>query len=187
MTPEDEERRRRRRERNKIAATKCRLKKREKTANLVNESETLETQNIDLKTQLQELRNQKRSLLELLTLHRPHCAHNITPVTRDSVYRLPSMNTVLENHSYSRSASVDPSNFSRTNLETYNRPNSVGVSYNRSNFGGKPPSIVVEEVNDGYQPQLTNLDNQVNSYHYNQCHNYTNSNYVSGIDNGCMA
>lgn len=38
LTPEDEERRRRRRERNKIAATKCRLKKREKTFNLVHVS-----------------------------------------------------------------------------------------------------------------------------------------------------
>jgi hypothetical protein len=35
LTAEDEERRRRRRERNKIAATKCRLKKRERTVNLV--------------------------------------------------------------------------------------------------------------------------------------------------------
>lgn len=52
LTPEDEERRRRRRERNKIAATKCRMKKRERTVNLVTESEVLETQNIDLKAQL---------------------------------------------------------------------------------------------------------------------------------------
>lgn len=35
LTAEDEERRRKRRERNKIAATKCRLKKREKTTNLM--------------------------------------------------------------------------------------------------------------------------------------------------------
>lgn len=52
LTPEDEERRRRRRERNKIAATKCRMKKRERTVNLVTESEVLENQNIDLKAQL---------------------------------------------------------------------------------------------------------------------------------------
>lgn len=35
LTAEDEERRRRRRERNKIAATKCRLKKRERTTHLM--------------------------------------------------------------------------------------------------------------------------------------------------------
>ena len=73
LTPEDEERRRRRRERNKIAATKCRLKKREKTVILVQESEILETQNHDLKTQIQELETQRRRLVDMLSLHTPTC------------------------------------------------------------------------------------------------------------------
>ncbi|KAI4491135.1 hypothetical protein M0802_010445 [Mischocyttarus mexicanus] len=73
LTPEDEERRRRRRERNKIAATKCRLKKREKTVILVQESETLETQNHDLKSQIQELEMQRRRLVDMLSLHGPTC------------------------------------------------------------------------------------------------------------------
>lgn len=73
LTPEDEERRRRRRERNKIAATKCRLKKREKTVILVQESEILETQNHDLKTQIQELETQRRRLVDMLSLHSPTC------------------------------------------------------------------------------------------------------------------
>lgn len=73
LTPEDEERRRRRRERNKIAATKCRLKKREKTVNLVQESETLETQNIELKTQIQQLESQRRRLSDMLSMHSPAC------------------------------------------------------------------------------------------------------------------
>ncbi|XP_044254892.1 activating transcription factor 3 isoform X2 [Tribolium madens] len=189
LTPEDEERRRRRRERNKIAATKCRLKKREKTANLVNESETLETQNIELKTQLQELQNQKRGLIEMLELHRPLCQHNISPVTRECIYRLPPVGSVIETHSYSRPASVDP-NFRTQNMEVYSRPASVGVTnnitYRRPNMNFKAESIVVEEVNEAY-PQLTNLDNI--SYHYNsQCHNYPSQNYTaSGMDNGCMA
>ncbi|XP_017794518.1 PREDICTED: activating transcription factor 3 isoform X2 [Habropoda laboriosa] len=73
LTPEDEERRRRRRERNKIAATKCRLKKREKTTTLVQESEILETQNHDLKSQIQELETQRRRLVDMLSLHGPTC------------------------------------------------------------------------------------------------------------------
>ncbi|XP_076656302.1 activating transcription factor 3 isoform X2 [Halictus rubicundus] len=73
LTPEDEERRRRRRERNKIAATKCRLKKREKTVILVQESEILETQNHDLKSQIQELETQRRRLVDMLSLHGPSC------------------------------------------------------------------------------------------------------------------
>lgn len=73
LTPEDEERRRRRRERNKIAATKCRLKKREKTVILMQESEILETQNHDLKSQIQELETQRRRLVDMLSLHNPTC------------------------------------------------------------------------------------------------------------------
>lgn len=73
MTPEDEDRRRRRRERNKIAATKCRMKKREKTINLVSEAETLETQNIDLKQEIQNLEITRRTLTEMLQSHAPAC------------------------------------------------------------------------------------------------------------------
>ncbi|KAJ8909620.1 hypothetical protein NQ315_008313, partial [Exocentrus adspersus] len=189
LTPEDEERRRRRRERNKIAATKCRLKKRERTANLIHESETLETQNIDLKNQLQELQNQQRSLMEILSLHRPQCQHNIGPATRDHLYRLPPVSSVMETHSYSRPPSVDPS--FRSQLEIYSTRASSTVAtannmvYVRSNHN--KPSIIIEEVNENYELcEFTNLD----TYPYNSpCHNYTgNPNYGStGMDSGCMA
>ncbi|KAK3908238.1 Activating transcription factor 3 [Frankliniella fusca] len=73
LTPEDEERRRRRRERNKVAATKCRIKKRERTVNLVQESEILESQNYELKSQIQELETQRRRLVDMLSSHSPTC------------------------------------------------------------------------------------------------------------------
>lgn len=69
LTAEDEERRKRRRERNKIAATKCRLKKREKTTNLMQESNVLETKNYDLKSQIQELETQRNELMKMLSAH----------------------------------------------------------------------------------------------------------------------
>lgn len=179
LTPEDEERRRRRRERNKIAATKCRLKKRERTANLVTESETLETQNIEFKSQIQELQNQRRQLLEILSIHRPVCTKNIPPVTRDAIFnnRLPPVSVIETNHSYGGGN------------------NSYGGScFKRESFL-EAPSIVVDGPNDSYQPHLTNLDDPVLSsavYHYNnQCHNYTATNHAygnsPGLDNGCMA
>ncbi|KAG5869450.1 hypothetical protein JTB14_026094 [Gonioctena quinquepunctata] len=190
LTPEDEERRRRRRERNKIAATKCRLKKRERTTNLMHESETLETQNIELKTQLQELQSQKQSLMEMLSIHRPHCQHNIGPATRDLLYRLPPVASVMETHSYSRPSSADTC-FRNNNQDTFiSRPASVALSNNLTytRLGNcKPPSIIIEEVNEDYElSQFTNLD----SYPYSvPCHNYSgNGSYNStGIDNGCMA
>ncbi|XP_060530273.1 activating transcription factor 3 isoform X2 [Cylas formicarius] len=195
LTPEDEERRRRRRERNKIAATKCRLKKRERTANLIHESETLETQNVDLKGQLHELQNQKRMLVEALALHRPHCQHNIDPATRESLYKLPPVSSVIETHSYSRPASVNPCYNRNHNLEVYSRPASVSattahhVTYTRSSLHySKPPSIVVEEIGD-YDASFTNLDDVNSPYSFDsQCHNYSGGqSYSGGLDNGCMA
>ncbi|XP_076306023.1 activating transcription factor 3-like [Tachypleus tridentatus] len=72
ITPEDEERRRRRRERNKVAATKCRYKKKERTQWLAIESDHLETDNSALRREIQELEEQKRHLMELL--HGHHCS-----------------------------------------------------------------------------------------------------------------
>jgi hypothetical protein len=73
LTPEDEDRRKRRRERNKIAATKCRLKKRECINNLMRESETLEAQNVDIKSQLKDLREQYQYLTEMWQAHQMEC------------------------------------------------------------------------------------------------------------------
>jgi len=73
LTPEDEDRRKRRRERNKIAATKCRLKKRECINNLMRESETLEAQNVDIKAQLKDLREQYQYLTDMWNSHQLEC------------------------------------------------------------------------------------------------------------------
>ena len=73
MTYEDAERRNRRRERNKIAATKCRNKKKERTTRLIAEGEVLEIQNASLKEELKKLEVEKRSLSELLSQHHSHC------------------------------------------------------------------------------------------------------------------
>ncbi|NWI60268.1 ATF3 factor, partial [Calyptomena viridis] len=61
------------RERNKIAAAKCRNKKKEKTECLQKESEKLETINAELKAQIEELKNEKQHLIYMLNLHRPTC------------------------------------------------------------------------------------------------------------------
>ncbi|XP_061098890.1 cyclic AMP-dependent transcription factor ATF-3 [Conger conger] len=73
VTTADTDRRKRRRERNKIAAAKCRNKKKEKTDGLQKESEKLESINSELKAQIEELKNQKQQLVYMLNLHRPTC------------------------------------------------------------------------------------------------------------------
>ncbi|XP_076873408.1 cyclic AMP-dependent transcription factor ATF-3 [Brachyhypopomus gauderio] len=73
INSEELDRRKRRRERNKIAAAKCRNKKKEKTDCLQKESEKLESINAELKAQIEELKNQKQQLVYMLNLHRPTC------------------------------------------------------------------------------------------------------------------
>lgn len=74
LTEEDEVRRYKRRERNKVAATKCRNKKKLRTQLLIKESETLETQNIHLKSEIEKLESEKKRLMEVLSYHEPTCA-----------------------------------------------------------------------------------------------------------------
>ena len=68
---EDEERRRRRRERNKVAATKCRHRKKERTVVLMRESDHLEDHNVSLRTEIQRLETEKRRLIDVLAMHSP--------------------------------------------------------------------------------------------------------------------
>lgn len=71
---EDDEdaRRRRRRERNKLAASKCRFKKRQHVAFLMSESERLESSNSTLKLTLNELQSELEQLAQVLHSHKCH-------------------------------------------------------------------------------------------------------------------
>lgn len=73
LTSEDEERRRRRRERNKVAATKCRNRKKERTGILMQESDVLEDQNGSFRSEIQRLESEKRRLMDVLAMHSTNC------------------------------------------------------------------------------------------------------------------
>ncbi|CAH1161020.1 unnamed protein product [Phyllotreta striolata] len=187
LTAEDEERRRRRRERNKIAATKCRLKKRERTINLIQESETLETQNVELKAQMQELQTQKQTLFEMLSIHRPQCQHNIGPVTRDHLHRLPPVGTVIDGHPFG-----DPASYRSHNgdYSTASRPSSHHHHLSYTKLRPPPPSIVVEQIGGDFElAQFTDLDGGYPYGAASPCHGgYAGQGYNNGgMDNGCMA
>ncbi|CAB3247280.1 unnamed protein product [Arctia plantaginis] len=123
LTPEDEERRRRRRERNKIAATKCRMKKRERTTNLVTESEVLENQNVDLKAQLKDLELQKRRLMDMLNMHAPSCVK-------------------------SNNARTSPATSYNINLRSFESPNTFPGTYEYRQADNSPsPYIRPESAN----------------------------------------
>merc|ERR1711892_238496 len=73
QSPEDEVRRKRRRERNKVAAEKCRIKKKKETMNLFSEREIVERANAYYKEEIAKLEAEQRKLMHLLAKHQPSC------------------------------------------------------------------------------------------------------------------
>ncbi|XP_022107216.1 activating transcription factor 3-like [Acanthaster planci] len=74
LSPDDETRIQQRRERNRLAAARCRDRRRHLAAALVQESDNLEAQNNDLMKGIAELEKEKRALEETLRQHLPNCA-----------------------------------------------------------------------------------------------------------------
>merc|ERR1711963_1067528 len=77
LAPEDMVKRQRRRERNKVAATKCRNKKKARTVNLMKVSETLDAQNKALKIEITKLEAEKSRLIDVLSRHQPNCVKKL--------------------------------------------------------------------------------------------------------------
>ncbi|XP_070692795.1 fos-related antigen 1a [Pempheris klunzingeri] len=73
LSQEEMERRRVRRERNKLAAAKCRNRRRELTDTLQNETDQLEDEKSRLQKEIAELQKEKDKLELVLEAHRPIC------------------------------------------------------------------------------------------------------------------
>ncbi|XP_053478647.1 protein fosB isoform X1 [Ictalurus furcatus] len=73
LTPEEEEKRRVRRERNKLAAAKCRNRRRELTDRLQSETDILEEEKAELEAEISELQKEKERLEFVLITHQPSC------------------------------------------------------------------------------------------------------------------
>ncbi|KAL4624261.1 fos-related antigen 2 isoform X1 [Arapaima gigas] len=73
LTPEEEEKRRVRRERNKLAAAKCRNRRRELTEMLQGETEKLEEEKAGLQKEIETLQKEKDKLEFMLVAHNPVC------------------------------------------------------------------------------------------------------------------
>ncbi|XP_018408368.1 PREDICTED: fos-related antigen 1 [Nanorana parkeri] len=73
ISPEEEQRRRVRRERNKIAAAKCRNRRKELTDYLQAETDQLEEEKSSLQKEIAELQKQKDKLELILDAHQPIC------------------------------------------------------------------------------------------------------------------
>ncbi|XP_067274194.1 protein c-Fos isoform X1 [Pseudorasbora parva] len=73
LSPEEEERKKIRRERNKLAAAKCRNRRRELTNSLQAETDNLEEDKAALQSEIANLLKEKERLELILSAHEPHC------------------------------------------------------------------------------------------------------------------
>ncbi|XP_033632548.1 GATA zinc finger domain-containing protein 10-like [Asterias rubens] len=73
LSAEDEMRIKQKRERNRVAAARCRDRRRQRAATLVQESDDLEDENGDLAKEIAQLQKEKLKLQEILCKHLPNC------------------------------------------------------------------------------------------------------------------
>lgn len=73
LTPEEEEQRRIRREKNKLAAQKCRSKKRERADVLESETKKLKSTQDELKNEIQKLKEERDRLKDIIDVHSAVC------------------------------------------------------------------------------------------------------------------
>ncbi|XP_075692990.1 fos-related antigen 1 [Rhinoderma darwinii] len=114
ISPEEEERRRVRRERNKIAAAKCRNRRKELTDYLQAETDKLEEEKSSLQKEITELQKQKDKLELILDAHQPICKvpRNRQPAQQADSYK------ILKEGSHEESARGPKVNLPRIELSS---------------------------------------------------------------------
>ncbi|KAM9318999.1 protein FosB isoform 2-T2 [Pholidichthys leucotaenia] len=95
LTPEEEEKRRVRRERNKLAAAKCRNRRRELTDRLQSETDLLEEEKAELEAEISELQKEKERLEFVLVAHQPNCKIPYQDQPQQSSSQLPPVQSQL--------------------------------------------------------------------------------------------
>ncbi|XP_029964319.1 protein FosB isoform X2 [Salarias fasciatus] len=95
LTPEEEEKRRVRRERNKLAAAKCRNRRRELTDRLQSETDILEEEKAELEAEISELQKEKERLEFVLVAHQPNCKIQYQDQSQQGAVQLPPVQAQL--------------------------------------------------------------------------------------------
>lgn len=123
------------------------------------ESEILENQNLDLKTQIQELETQRRRLMDMLSVHKPSCTKTQTFSTSESSAPAPYPSTPFQ---YPRDSSM----FRRMNMTFSRTSTSVGetsMSY-RSVTCAEPYQRMETVIDDNAYCQPTTEPTVYHSY-----------------------
>ncbi|XP_070686047.1 protein FosB isoform X2 [Pempheris klunzingeri] len=106
LTPEEEEKRRVRRERNKLAAAKCRNRRRELTDRLQSETDILEEEKAELEAEISELQKEKERLEFVLVAHQPNCKIQYQEQPQQGSAQLPPVQPQLPPQTLQPSVSI---------------------------------------------------------------------------------
>lgn len=125
------------------------MKKRERTINLMQESEILESQNVDLKGQMKDLENQRRKLTEMLRLHQMECKNSVAiAATREQN----NNNNIINNNQVTRDSN-------RNKAERNNSNNGGGDSV-KSNHPCKDSNNNKQQHTPLHELQHDDIDNE---------------------------
>ncbi|XP_034025101.1 protein fosB isoform X2 [Thalassophryne amazonica] len=106
LSPEEEEKRRVRRERNKVAAAKCRNRRRELTDRLQSETDILEEEKAELEAEISELQKEKERLEFVLVAHQPNCKISYQEQPQQGPVQLPPIQPQLPPQTLQPSVSI---------------------------------------------------------------------------------
>ncbi|XP_053316089.1 fos-related antigen 2 isoform X2 [Spea bombifrons] len=160
LSPEEEEKRRVRRERNKLAAAKCRNRRRELTDKLQAETEKLEQEKSGLQKEIAELQKEKDKLEFMLVAHSPVC--KIHPDDRTSSSQsarsmIPSR-VVVKQEPVEEDIAASSSNSNKTQSRSVIKPINIGGGF----FNEEPLNTPV--VMSSTPPSTPNTANLVFTY-----------------------
>ncbi|XP_015194330.2 fos-related antigen 1a [Lepisosteus oculatus] len=122
LSPEELERRRVRRERNKLAAAKCRNRRRELTETLQTETDELESAKSRLQKEIAELEKEKEKLELVLEAHRPICKIQESDSDSDPPPGLSALRPVKSEPARAREPPSSSSSSSSATAQTQGRP-----------------------------------------------------------------
>lgn len=199
MCSDEEEKRRRRRERNKLAATKCRNKKKEHAIELNEQSVSLDTQNRALRTEMETLKMEEQRLAQILLNHKRICHLRFTMIANEleQIYEPNQFNQInfntstgdFNNHLFNQPLPINDSQYKMGRIKmkkTYDDPklnqltdpvDSNPQLYNQQVFN--QPAIKIEEYNyqSDFNEQITNYQSSSSP----SCFNNTNPPQYSQI------
>lgn len=150
------------------------MKKRERTMNLMQESEILESQNVDLKGQMKDLENQRRKLTEMLRLHQMECKNSVAIAAAREQNNNNNSNNINHNNQVQRNNKAERINGSGGGVggDNVKSNHSRKDSNNNKQQQQQPTPLHELQHDDIDNEQLPSLTSIINCKYYGDEYNF---------------